>query len=90
MIRFKITVRMTDTPPRSRSEQAADAGDSHARRLPCVATVPRPEGRGTVDSCGRLVIRPVGRAHRAAVLSAGIQVSLRSRLPALARPRLIM
>jgi hypothetical protein len=49
-----------------------------------------PKGRGTVASCLQLVIRPVGRAHRAAVLSAELQASLRSRLPALARPRLIM
>jgi hypothetical protein len=49
-----------------------------------------PKGRGTVTSCLQLVIRPVGRAHRAAVLSAEVQASLRSRLPALARPRLIM
>jgi hypothetical protein len=49
-----------------------------------------PKGRGTVTSCLQLVIRPVGRAHRAAVLSAELQASLRPRLPALARPRLIM
>jgi hypothetical protein len=49
-----------------------------------------PKGRGTVASCLQLLIRPVGRAHFAAVLSAEVQASLRSRLPALARPRLIM
>jgi hypothetical protein len=49
-----------------------------------------PKGRGTVASCLQLLIRPVDRAHFAAVLSAEVQASLRSRLPALARPRLIM
>jgi hypothetical protein len=32
-----------------------------------------PKGRGTVDSCLQLMIRPVGRAHRAAVLSAELR-----------------
>jgi hypothetical protein len=49
-----------------------------------------PKGRGTVALCLQLLIRPVGGAHFAAVLSAEVQASLRARLPALARPRLIM
>jgi hypothetical protein len=49
-----------------------------------------PKGRGTVDSCVQLVIRPCGPSHCAATVEPRTQASLRSRLPALARPRLIM
>jgi hypothetical protein len=90
MIRFKITVRMIDNT----TEVAIDARQPMRETLmfdafhECNSAAPR----GTRHRRFKVWNddQVCGPAHRASNVARRTQASLRSRLPALARPRLIM
>ena len=75
MIRFKITVRMTDNTTEITIEARQPMRETRTLKPSVSSNGAALRGRRHRSLCEQLIIRPVGPAHRAAVLSAEIQAS---------------